>query len=217
MNILIIGAPGTGKGTMSNLIVDKYHVVHISTGDMLRHAVALKTEVGLKAQEYMEAGKLVPDEIIHGVILERLKEDDIKDGFLMDGYPRNIRQAEDLEGILKDLGMHIDVVLDLNVDEEVLKERITGRRVCKNCGAIYHIKNNPPQNENTCDLCGGELYTRKDDTLESLVTRLAEYHQNTKPLIDHYQKQDLVKEIDASLKVEEVFEAVSETLEKVKA
>ena len=217
MNILIIGAPGTGKGTMSNLIVDKYHVVHISTGDMLRHAVALKTEVGLKAQEYMEAGKLVPDEIIHGVILERLKEDDIKDGFLMDGYPRNIRQAEDLEGILKDLGMHIDVVLDLNVDEEVLKERITGRRVCKNCGAIYHIKNNPPQKENTCDLCGGELYTRKDDTLESLVTRLAEYHQNTKPLIDHYQKQGLVKEIDASLKVEEVFEAVSETLEKVKA
>ena len=217
MNILIIGAPGTGKGTMSNLIVDKYHVVHISTGDMLRHAVALKTEVGLKAQEYMEAGKLVPDEIIHGVILERLKEDDIKDGFLMDGYPRNLRQAEDLEGILKDLGMHIDVVLDLNVDEEVLKERITGRRVCKNCGAIYHIKNNPPQKENTCDLCGGELYTRKDDTLESLVTRLAEYHQNTKPLIDHYQKQDLVKEIDASLKVEKVFEAVSETLEKVKA
>ena len=217
MNILIIGAPGTGKGTMSNLIVDKYHVVHISTGDMLRHAVALKTEVGLKAQEYMEAGKLVPDEIIHGVILERLKEDDIKDGFLMDGYPRNLRQAEDFEGILKDLGMHIDVVLDLNVDEEVLKERITGRRVCKNCGAIYHIKNNPPQKENTCDLCGGELYTRKDDTLESLVTRLAEYHQNTKPLIDHYQKQGLVKEIDASLKVEEVFEAVSETLEKVKA
>ena len=217
MNILIIGAPGTGKGTMSNLIVDKYHVVHISTGDMLRHAVALKTEVGLKAQEYMEAGKLVPDEIIHGVILERLKEDDIKDGFLMDGYPRNLRQAEDLEGILKDIGMHIDVVLDLNVDEEVLKERITGRRVCKNCGAIYHIKNNPPQKENTCDLCGGELYTRKDDTLESLVTRLAEYHQNTKPLIDHYQKQGLVKEIDASLKVEEVFEAVSETLEKVKA
>lgn len=217
MNILIIGAPGTGKGTMSNLIVDKYHVVHISTGDMLRHAVALKTEVGLKAQEYMEAGKLVPDEIIHGVILERLKEDDIKDGFLMDGYPRNIRQAEDLEGILKDLGMHIDVVLDLNVDEEVLKERITGRRVCKNCGAIYHIKNNPPQKENTCDLCGGELYTRKDDTLESLVTRLAEYHQNTKPLIDHYQKQGLVKEIDASLKVEEVFKAVSETIEKVKA
>lgn len=217
MNILIIGAPGTGKGTMSNLIVDKYHVVHISTGDMLRHAVALKTEVGLKAQEYMEAGKLVPDEIIHGVILERLKEDDIKDGFLMDGYPRNLRQAEDLEGILKDLGMHIDVVLDLNVDEEVLKERITGRRVCKNCGAIYHIKNNPPQKENTCDLCDGELYTRKDDTLESLVTRLAEYHQNTKPLIDHYQKQGLVKEIDASLKVEEVFEAVSETLEKVKA
>lgn len=216
MNILIIGAPGTGKGTMSNLIVDKYHVIHISTGDMLRHAVALKTEVGLKAQEYMEAGKLVPDEIIHGVILERLKEDDIKDGFLMDGYPRNIRQAKDLEGILKDLGMHIDVVLDLNVDEEVLKERITGRRVCKNCGAIYHIKNNPPQKENTCDLCGGELYTRKDDTLESLVTRLAEYHQNTKPLIDHYQKQGLVKEIDASLKVEEVFEAVSETLEKVK-
>ena len=217
MNILIIGAPGTGKGTMSNLIVDKYHVVHISTGDMLRHAVALKTEVGLKAQEYMEAGKLVPDEIIHGVILERLKEDDIKDGFLMDGYPRNLRQAEDLEGILKDLEMHIDVVLDLNVDEEVLKERITGRRVCKNCGAIYHIKNNPPQKENTCDLCDGELYTRKDDTLESLVTRLAEYHQNTKPLIDHYQKQGLVKEIDASLKVEEVFEAVSETLEKVKA
>lgn len=208
MNLLIIGAPGTGKGTMSNLIIEKYHVVHISTGDMLREAVASGSKVGMEAQAYMNAGKLVPDSIIHAIIYERLQKDDIKHGFLMDGYPRNVDQALDLGSILKDLDMKIDAVINLSVDEEILKERITGRRLCKNCGAIYHIKNHPPKAEGVCDVCGSSLYTRKDDTLESLTTRLDEYHNSTKPVIDYYAKDNLVKDIDASLSVDDVFKAV---------
>ncbi len=216
MNLLIIGAPGTGKGTMSNLIIEKYHVVHISTGDMLREAVASGSKVGMEAQAYMNAGKLVPDSIIHAIISERLQKDDIKRGFLMDGYPRNVEQALDLADILKELNMKIDAVINLSVDEEILKDRITGRRLCKKCGAIYHIKNHPPKVEGVCDVCGDSLYTRKDDTLESLTTRLNEYHNNTKPVIDYYAKDNLVKDIDASLSVDDVFKAVVCAIEGVK-
>ena len=212
MNILIMGAPGTGKGTMSALIKEHYDVVHVSTGDMLRQAVAEKTEVGLKAQEYMNKGALVPDEVIHDIILERLAKDDIKKGFLFDGYPRTLEQAIDLDKILESLNMKIDHIIDLKVDDEILKDRITGRRTCKDCKEIYHIKNKPSKVEGVCDVCGGELIQRKDDTLEALSTRLEAYYASTKPVIEYYEKTGLVKTIDASKKAEEVFEYIKSVL-----
>ena len=215
MNLLIMGAPGTGKGTMSNILVEKYGLVHVSTGDMLREAVANKTPVGLKAEEYMNKGALVPDEIIHDIILERLSKDDIKQGFLFDGYPRTLAQAEDLQTILDELNMPIDSVINLNVDDEIIKGRITGRRICKSCGAIYHTANKPSKVEGVCDECGGELYQRKDDTLESLSTRLEAYHSSTKPVIEYYEKMGLVNNIDASKGVNDVFEQIKSILESL--
>ena len=212
MNILIMGAPGTGKGTMSALIKEHYDVVHISTGDMLRQAVAEQTEVGLKAQEYMNKGALVPDEVIHDIILERLGKDDIRKGFLFDGYPRTLEQAIDLDRILETLGMKIDHILDLRVDDEILKDRITGRRTCKDCKEIYHIRNKPSKVEGICDICGGELIQRKDDTLEALSTRLDAYYASTKPVIEYYEKTGLVTTVDASKKAEEVFEDIKSVL-----
>lgn len=216
MNLLIIGAPGTGKGTMSNKIIEGYSVIHISTGDMLRESIANNRPIGLKAQEYMNAGKLVPDEIIHGIIVERLKEDDIQNGFLMDGYPRTLEQAKDLTSILNELGKKIDLVINLGVDEEILKERITGRRLCKNCGEIYHTKNKPSKVDGVCDKCGSPLTQRKDDTLESLTTRLDEYHNNTQPVIEYYRDMELVRDIDASKAVDEVYADVAKHIESVK-
>lgn len=212
MNILIMGAPGTGKGTMSQLIKEHYDVVHVSTGDMLRQAVENKTALGLKVQEYMSAGALVPDEVIHNIILERLAKDDIKKGFLFDGYPRTVKQAIDLDEILGKLNMNIDCIINLDVDVEILKERITGRRTCRNCKEIYHIKNMPPKVEGTCDLCGGELITREDDTLEALMKRLDEYYASTKPVIDYYEKTGLVHNIDGGRDANEVFEDIKAIL-----
>ena len=212
MNILIMGAPGTGKGTMSALIKEHYDVVHVSTGDMLRQAVAEKTEVGLKAQEYMNKGALVPDEIIHDIILERLAKDDIKKGFLFDGYPRTLEQAVDLDRILETLNMKIDHVINLEVDDEILKDRITGRRTCKNCKEIYHIRNKAPKVEGICDVCGGELIQRKDDTLEALSTRLEAYYASTKPVIEYYEKTGLVSSIDGSKPADKVFEDIRSLL-----
>ncbi|MBQ3418664.1 MAG: adenylate kinase [Erysipelotrichaceae bacterium] len=212
MNILIMGAPGTGKGTMSQLIKEHYDVVHVSTGDMLRQAVENKTTLGLKVQEYMSAGALVPDEVIHNIILERLAKDDIKKGFLFDGYPRTVKQAIDLDEILGKLNMNIDCIINLDVDVEILKERITGRRTCRNCKEIYHIKNMPPKVEGTCDLCGGELITREDDTLEALMKRLDEYYASTKPVIDYYEKTGLVHNIDGGRDANEVFEDIKAIL-----
>lgn len=208
MNLLIIGAPGTGKGTMSGLIVEKYHVVHVSTGDMLRDAVANKTEVGLKANEFMQKGELVPDSVIHDIITEWLSNADLSNGFLFDGYPRSKAQAEDLDEILKGLNMKIDHVINLELDEELLKSRITGRRICKNCKEIYHIVTNKPAVEGVCDKCGGELYQRKDDTLESLITRLDAYHKSTEPVIEFYDKMNLVSSINADQSIDGVFDSI---------
>ena len=205
MNLLIIGAPGTGKGTMSEKIVSEYDVVHISTGDMLREAVSSKSELGLKVTEYMEKGMLVPDEIIHDLIAERLGKDDIKKGFLFDGYPRTLAQAKDLDVILNSLGMKIDSVIDLDLDDEVLKNRITGRRVCKNCKSIYHITNKPSKVDGVCDVCCGTLEQRKDDTLEALSTRLDAYYASTEPVIEFYKEKGLVKTINADQNPEKVF------------
>lgn len=212
MNLLIIGAPGTGKGTMSALIKDAFKVTHVSTGDMLREAIASQTEVGKKAQEFMNNGQLVPDEIIHDIISERLSKDDIKNGFLFDGYPRTVNQAIDLDNILKSLGMKIDKVIDLNINDEVLKARITGRRVCPNCKEIYHIVSKPSKVEGVCDVCGEKLIQRGDDTLESLEKRLKAYYSQTEPVIEYYDKQSLVAKVNADQKPQEVFEEIDSVL-----
>lgn len=212
MNILIMGAPGTGKGTMSSLIKEHYDVIHISTGDMLRQAIKDGSQVGLKAQEYMNKGALVPDEVIHDLIVERLSRDDIQRGFLFDGYPRTVKQAIDLDEILKSLNIKIDHIINLNVDDEILKERITGRRTCNKCKEIYHIKNMPPKVEGICDICGGELIQRKDDTLEALSNRLDAYYAQTRPVIEYYEKMAHVSNIDGAKKAQDVFEEIKAIL-----
>lgn len=212
MNILIIGAPGSGKGTMSEKIAETYKVQHISTGDMLRAAIQAQTPVGLEAQKYVNEGKLVPDVVVNALIKERLNSDDMVNGFLMDGFPRNLEQVKSFEAILHELGLKIDRVINLEVDEEALAKRITGRRICKDCKAIYHIETKKPQHEGVCDICGGELIQRKDDTLESLKTRLATYHEQTQPIITYYDDLGLLKNIDANQTADAVFASIQEAL-----
>ena len=213
MNLLIIGAPGAGKGTMSEKLIDRYHLTHVSTGDMLRAAVKAGTPVGLKAQEYMNKGALVPDEVIHDIIVERLSQDDIDNGFLFDGYPRTLAQAQDLDAILDEVGKKIDGVINLDIDDEILIKRITGRRLCPTCGEIFNIYFKAPAKEGICDKCGAELIQRKDDNLDSLTVRLQEYHNNTQPVIEYYDKAGLVKNIDATKIIEEVFGDIESALE----
>ena len=213
MNLLIIGAPGAGKGTMSDLLIDNYHLVHVSTGDMLRAAVKAGTPVGLKAQEYMNKGALVPDEVIHDIIVERLSQDDVNDGFLFDGYPRTLAQAEDLDLILKQINKKIDRVISLDIEDEELIKRITGRRLCPTCGEIFNIYYKAPAKEGVCDKCGAELIQRKDDNLESLSVRLEEYHKNTQPVIEYYEAAHIVSHIDAKQGVGEVFNNIKAALE----
>jgi adenylate kinase len=215
MNLLIIGAPGAGKGTMSELILNKYGLVHVSTGDMLRQAVKNESPVGLKAQEYMNKGELVPDEIIHDIIVERLSQDDIDAGFLFDGYPRTKNQAIDLDSIMNEIGKKIDAVINLNIEDQELIKRITGRRLCPACGEIYNIYFFPSKEENICDKCGSELIQRKDDNLESLEVRLSEYHKNTQPVIEYYEEMGLVKHVDAKQEVENVFNDIDAILEGI--
>ena len=213
MNLLIIGAPGAGKGTMSDKLIDRYNLIHVSTGDMLRAAVKAGTPVGLKAQEYMNKGALVPDEVIHDIIVERLSQDDIDNGFLFDGYPRTLAQAEDLDAILEEVGKKIDGVINLDIDDEILIKRITGRRLCPTCGEIFNIYFKAPAKEGICDKCGAELIQRKDDNLDSLTVRLQEYHNNTQPVIEYYDKAGLVKNIDATKVIDEVFGDIEAALE----
>lgn len=216
MNLLIIGAPGAGKGTMSELLVKNLNIVHISTGDMLRAAIKEQTPVGMIAKEYIDKGNLVPDQIIHDIIVERLSKDDIKNGFLFDGYPRTINQAIDLEEIMKELNIKIDSVINLDIEDQELIKRITGRRLCTHCGQIYNIYYSNTQVEGKCDNCGNELTIRADDNEESLKVRLVEYHKNTQPVIEYYKKMNLVSDIDASLDKEDVYKEIEKVLEGLK-
>ena len=215
MNLLIVGAPGVGKGTMSRYLIKEYGVEHISTGDMLREAIANETEVGLKAKSFMDKGALVPDEIINEIIVERLGKGNNEKGFLFDGYPRTLAQAESLSEILKKLNLKIDAVINLNIDDEIVKKRITGRRTCPQCGEIYNIYFKPSKEEDTCDKCGTKLSTRKDDNIESLKTRLEEFHKNTQPIIEYYNKDNLVKNINADQERDAEFADIKKSLEGI--
>ena len=216
MNLLIIGAPGAGKGTMSNLIVDYYKVVHISTGDMLRQAISENSEVGKIASDYINEGKLVPDSIIQSIIVERLKKDDVKNGFLFDGYPRTVKQAESLTSILNDLGKKIDAVINLNVEYDLLVKRIEGRRVCPKCGISYNVYFSKPKIENVCDKCSTNLIIRGDDNPESVKKRLDEFNFNTKPVIDYYKKQGVVKDVNGNFESDVTFKEIQKALEGIR-
>ncbi|MBR3357780.1 MAG: adenylate kinase [Solobacterium sp.] len=215
MNILIMGPAGAGKGTMSELILQEYDIPHISTGDMLRENVRNNTELGKEAKSYMEAGKLVPDDVINAMVEKRLQEPDCQKGYLLDGFPRTLVQAEAFSAIAEKIGKPIESVIALEVDFEVLKDRITGRRICPKCGAIYHIRNHPSKVEGICDNCGSELSQRKDDTVEQLIVRMDEYEKSTKPVIDFYEARGVVTHVNAAKDKTVVFEEIKEALGKI--
>ncbi|KLU59724.1 adenylate kinase [Peptococcaceae bacterium CEB3] len=208
MRTILMGPPGAGKGTQAAVLVDRFHIPHISTGDMFRAAMKAGTPLGLKAKEYMEAGALVPDDVTIGIVAERLSEEDCANGFLLDGFPRTVAQADALGKILAKLGIRLDGVLNLRVDEEKLLARLTGRRVCRKCGATYHTVFNPPAQEGVCNECGGELYQRADDTLETAKNRLAVYNAQTEPLIQYYRNLGLLKEVEGDQEIDMVLQNI---------
>jgi adenylate kinase len=213
VKIVLMGGPGAGKGTQATQLVERFHFSHISTGDMFRAAIKNGTELGLKAKSFMDAGGLVPDEVTIGIVAERLALPDCADGFLLDGFPRTLAQGNALGHILDRLGMKLDGVINLEVDEEVLIPRLTGRRICRKCGASYHMIFNPPKQEGVCGQCGGELYQRSDDTLETAKNRLNVYNQQTEPLISFYQEQGLLKLINGDQPIDQVLSNILKALD----
>lgn len=212
LNIILMGPPGAGKGTNAKKIIACYKIPHISTGDMFREAIKNKTALGEVANSYIEKGLLVPDEVTIGLVKERLKKDDCKDGFLLDGFPRTITQAEALTKIGEEIKRPINHVISLEVNEKDLVERITGRRVCKVCGAPYHIHDLKPKVDGVCDLCGGELIQRKDDNEETLKQRLSEYHNQTEPVLNYYIKLNVVSRVDGNHGPESTFNQIKTIL-----
>jgi len=212
MNLILMGLPGAGKGTQAERIVGKYGLPHISTGDMFRTAIKEETELGKKAKSYMDAGELVPDDVTIGIVRERLGKADCQKGFLLDGFPRTTAQAEALDNLLADMGRRIDAVLYIDVDRDSLLERLTGRRICSQCGATYHITLNPPKEEGVCDKCGGQLYQRDDDKIETVKTRLEVNEKQQKPLLDFYNKKNCLQEIDGNQDIDDVFASIERVL-----
>lgn len=214
MRLVLMGAPGAGKGTQADVMAKKLFVPHISTGDIFRAAMKAGTDMGKLAEQYISQGKLVPDEVTLGIVKDRLEEADCKDGFILDGFPRTIAQADGLQEYLASVNKPLDSVINIDVDLNSLVDRLTGRRVCRNCGASFHLMYNPPAKEGVCDDCGGELYQRKDDSEETIKNRLNVYVENSKPLIDYYAEKDLLLEVDGNQAINEVLTAIGKGLGK---
>ncbi|MDO4393878.1 MAG: adenylate kinase [Bacillota bacterium] len=212
MNMILLGPPGAGKGTQAVRIVEKYNVPHISTGDIFRANIKAGTELGKRAQEYMNRGELVPDELVVEIATDRLAADDCKDGFLLDGFPRTVFQAEKLDEFLASKGRKVEHVLNIEVGRDDLMARLTGRRVCKSCGASFHVVNIPPKKEGICDNCGAELIQRADDNEETASNRIEVYNKETKPLIDYYENAGNIVNIDGAKDAEEVFTVIANRL-----
>ena len=212
MKIVFMGPPGAGKGTQAEKIIENYQIPHISTGDMFRKAIKDQTELGMEAKRYMDQGALVPDHVTIGIVKDRLSESDCKSGFLLDGFPRTVDQAKALDEILTSLDSKIDYVINIDVDLNILKERLTGRRICRSCGATYHKIFNPSAVEGVCDKCGGELYQSKDDNEETVGNRLDVYVNQTKPLLDYYSLAGNLVNINGQQSIDLVFEEIQNVL-----
>ena len=213
MNIILMGLPGAGKGTQASEIVKKFPIPHISTGDMFRKAIKDETDLGKEAKSYMDRGELVPDEVTVGIVKERISEDDAKKGFLLDGFPRTIEQAEALNSIMSELDREIDAVINIEVPEEELMNRLTGRRICEKCGTTYHLVFNPPIVDGICDIDGGKLYQREDDNPETVSNRLSVNVKQSKPILEYYNEKGVLKNIDGSKDIEEVTNDVIDILD----
>lgn len=212
MKIIMLGAPGAGKGTQAQMIADKYEIPHISTGDIFRENVKKGTELGLEAKKYMDQGLLVPDELTVKILLDRVAQDDCKNGYVLDGFPRTIPQAEVLDKAIAELGDKIDYAINVDVPDENIIRRMSGRRACLACGATFHIEHVPPKQEGICDKCGKELVQRDDDKEETVKNRLEVYHKQTQPLIDFYTKQGVLRTVDGTVDMKDVFTAITALL-----
>lgn len=208
MKIIMLGAPGAGKGTQAKMIAEKYGVPHISTGDIFRANIKNGTQLGMEAKQYMDKGLLVPDELTVMILLDRVSQDDCKDGYVLDGFPRTIPQAQVLDNALTELGDQIDYAIDVDVPDENIVKRMGGRRACISCGATYHLEHIPPKTEGICDACGQELVLRDDDKPETVKNRLNVYHEQTQPLIDFYKEKGVLKTVDGTVDMKDVFAAI---------
>lgn len=214
MRLILLGPPGAGKGTQASAIVKRYNIPHISTGDIFRLNIKENTPLGKEVKSYLDAGILVPDELVVDIVKDRLKKSDCENGFILDGYPRTINQAEALDKELAKMGIKLDAVINIFLDVQLLIERAVGRRLCKNCGATYHIKFHPPKQDGICDICGGELYQRDDDKEETVKKRIEVYLTQTKPLIEYYKDKDILVNIDGAQSIEDTFKEIINALEK---
>lgn len=215
MQVIFMGLPGAGKGTQAERIVSEFGIPHISTGDMFRAAITEQTELGMKAKSFMDQGQLVPDEVTIGIVRERLQKPDSAKGFLLDGFPRTLAQAEALDAMLSELGRGIDVVINLHVKRESLMARLTGRWICKSCGATYHVVFNPPKQEGVCDKCGGELYQRSDDKEDVVATRLDVNIKQSEPILAYYESKGLLKTVEGEQPIDTVYEQIDSILRGV--